>query len=262
MSETMPGGPAVDQRLMTVAVAALHPDPDNPRAELGELDELAASLESVGMLQPIIARRDGQHLVVVAGHRRLAAARLAGWDKVPVLVRPPMRPDDVLAAMLVENGQRRDLDPIEEARALARLMKLHGLRSHGALAVKIGRTQPYVSGRLALLGLSPSQQDELRTRQITITEATATARMNAGKVRPQQKRAHWYGAEHVLASKAKARCRRLEHRTHKLPGSIACPECWESVLRADERTGLAEAAAASGNCSTCGHHDTPAAVSA
>lgn len=238
----------VDQRLMSVPIANVHPDPDNPRVELGDLDELAASLEQVGMLQPIIARRAGERLVVVAGHRRLAAARLAGWDKVPVIVRPPMRSDDVLVAMLVENGHRRDLDPVEEARALARLMKLDGIRTHAELSRRVGRHQTYVSARLALLALSPAEQAELSTGQIKIVEATERARLSAGRVRSRRDPSVlWFGASHDLATRAKARCTRMAHkRGNTLPGGVACPSCWESVIRADERQHLNEHAAAYG----------------
>lgn len=249
--ETMPGH-TLDQRLMSVPIGNLHPDPDNPRVELGDVDELAASLDQVGMLQPIIARRAGEHLVVVAGHRRLAAARIAGWDKVPVIVRPPMRTDDVLVAMLVENGQRRDLDPVEEARALARLMKLEGLTRHAHVATRIGRHQSHVSSRLALLALSPADLEEVRAGQMKLVEATEKARMSSGRVRPQRDPARlWFGASHDLAPKAKARCSRLSHkRGNCLPGGIACPECYESVIRADERQHLNEHQAVHGQFPT------------
>lgn len=244
-----------DQQLLTVAVGRVLPDPNNPRENLGDLTELAASLREVGMLQPIVARRtSGGQLYVVAGHRRLAAAKLAGWETVPVVVRPPMRSDDVLAAMLIENSHRRDLDPIEEARALAQLMVTHGVKTHGELAKRIGRTQGHVSRRLALLSLTPSEQAELRAGQMKIIEAVEKARMESGRVRSKRDPSKfWFGASHDLAKHAKARCLRLNHkRGSTLPGGVACPGCWESVLRADERSGTARHAAATGTCSACG----------
>lgn len=104
--------------LQTVPIGRLRPDPDNPRTAVGDVAELAASLRAVGLLQPIVARLAGGDLIVVAGHRRLAAAKLAGWTSVQVIVRAEMRPDDVLAAMLVENSHRKDLDPIPVSRPI------------------------------------------------------------------------------------------------------------------------------------------------
>lgn len=251
--------------LCEVPVGQLHADPDNIRDRLGgdDLEELAESIAELGLLQPIIAREDHGRWTVVAGHRRLAAVKMLGWQRVEVIIRPPMRPDDVVAAMLVENGQRRDLDPIEEARGLLRLQVQLAAEhpddrapSHATLAKKIGRTQVYVSGRLALLDLDPAVQEELRAGQITLGAAIAKGRRDSGRVKPGavgKKSAQHLSPHHELSSRAEARCRAAGHKAKGAAsvGGVACGKCWESVIRADERRTLQEASARRGACVVC-----------
>lgn len=246
--------PAVDGALQRVPIGQVRPDPDNPRRDVGDVSELAASLAEVGMLQPIVVRRCLGGLVVVAGHRRLAAARAAGWDTVPVIVHAPMRDDEVLAAMLIENGHRRDLDPIEEARGLARLKGQLGC-TETQLARRIGRHQTHVSARLRLLALPLAEQEELRRGDMTLTEAKDRARLASGRIGAQTGRpgVNHFSTAHPLAAAAKARCVRLQHDRGrgKGVGGIACGACWESVLRADERAHLHELSGRRGACALC-----------
>lgn len=229
-----------DQDLEVIHVDDLTPDPDNVRDDLGDLGELANSIRDVGILQPIVARRTGTRLTIVMGHRRHAAARLAGLTHVPVVIRrTDMDPDDVLAAMLVENGQRLNLDPIEEARALAR-MKANEKLSDEAVADRIAKSQPYVSGRLALLNLTPDQQAAVRAGTLTLTRATRLGRDQGGTTTPGaqgKKSAAHLDARHPLADKAAALCEHNGHHknTPGRPGGVACGHCWEAVIRADER---------------------------
>ncbi len=246
-----------DQVLQQVPLDRLKTDPANPRETLGDVTELAASMREVGLLQPIVARRTaGGQLYVVAGHRRLAAARSLGWKSVPVVIRRDMRTDEVLAAMLIENGQRKDLDFIEEARGLARLKGQLGC-SDTELAHRIGRTHTHVSRRLHLLSLPAEEQEALRAGEMSLQEATHRARVASGRL-PGDKP---HGVSHLspahpLATAAKARCLRLKHSRGrgKGVGGIACGECWESVIRADERAHLHERSGATGKCALC---DTP-----
>lgn len=236
------------RELVAVPVSELHADPDNPREGLSGIEELAESIEANGLLQPIIARRRGGRLIVVAGHRRLAAVQLLRWGRVEVVVTRDMAPDHVLQAMLVENGQRAGLDPIEEARALARLKAQTG-ETGVALGRRIGRSQGHVDGRLALLALSPSDQDLVRAGQLPIQQAVDKARIEAGTAGAE--RPSWHlGVSHSLASKARGRCRKVHGRA-RLVGGVACGECWETVIRADERTTLHTHSAATGRCSLC-----------
>ncbi|HXH77294.1 ParB/RepB/Spo0J family partition protein [Nocardioides sp.] len=263
-------------RMVRVRVDDLHPDPDNLREYVavpipasdqnplrrdeaaGDIEQLADSIREVGLLQPIVARRherpDGEKvLVVVAGHRRLAAIKRLRWTDVDVIIRAPMKPDHVIAAMLIENGQRRDLDPIEEARGITKLKAQHDLTDM-EVARKIGRSQTYVSGRLALLNLTPQQQDEIRTGALGLTGATNLGRLQSGKTRHSAKghvTVPYFGPTNDIAPRARARCSRLGH-SKKLNGT-ACGACWESVIRADERAHLQTVNATSDDCVTCGH---------
>lgn len=246
-----------DRRLARVTVADLHPDPANLRGDtviVDDIEQLADSIRENGLLQPIVARTDEQgRLFVVAGHRRLAAVQRLRWTHVDVIIRPPMRPDAVIAAMLIENGQRRDLDPIEEARGIHRLKTVDGL-SDAAVGRKIGRSQSHVSARLALLNLSVEEQEAIRTGEITLTGGTNLGRLKSGKTNKSSKghiSVPFHGPTHELAPKASARCKRLGHR-RKLTGGVACGPCWESVVRSDEREHLQTVNARSSDCVTCG----------
>lgn len=237
VSENAAPAPVAAYQLL--APAALTPDPDNVRDDLGDLSELARSIRDLGILQPIVARRHQGQLVIVMGHRRHAAARLAGLAVVPVIVRDDMDPDDVLAAMIVENGQRLDLDPIEEARALARL-KRADKASDSLLADRISKSQPYVSGRLALLALTPQQQAAVRAGTLSLSRAVKLGRDQGGNTRPnavgKTSAAHltWH---HPLAEKASLTCAANEHHknTPGRVGNVACGSCWEDTIRTDER---------------------------
>lgn len=243
-------------QLLEVDVTKVRTDPENPRDKLTDIDELAASIVEVGMLQPIVVRRTSSgHYYVVAGHRRLAAVKLLKWDKVSVIFHAEMRPDHVLAAMLIENGQRADLDPIEEARGLHRLQaKLEC--SEQDLATRVGRSLAYVNGRLLLLQLSAEEQEAIRQGRLGVTAATQKARFNSGRLRNgavgRVPGGLHLSSGHDLADRARSRCTRLQHPKGKSVGGIACGDCWESVIRADEREHLQELISTLGTCSVCG----------
>jgi len=138
--------------LTVVALASVEPNPEQPRRYFAEdkLAELAASILERGLLQPIVVRRraeGGYHLL--AGERRFRAARLAGLDRLPAVVRDG---GDALEIALIENLQREDLGPLEEAEALAALVDRHGY-SHREIADLLGKSRPYVSNTLALTRL-------------------------------------------------------------------------------------------------------------
>ena len=142
-----------------VSVSALKPNPQQPRREFNEtaLRELADSIRLKGVLQPVLAEpsQDGTY-VIVAGERRVRAARLAGLEKVPVLVRQ-FSPDEKLEIALIENIQREDLNPIEEALAYKKLMELGGL-SQEQMASRVGKDRSTVANTLRLLKLPQEAQ--------------------------------------------------------------------------------------------------------
>ena len=227
-------------RLVDVNLDRLQPDPDNPRTAVGDVTELAASMGGLGLLQPVVARIDGERLIIVAGHRRVAAARWLGWSTIPTIINRTLRPAQALAAMIAENTQRVDLDPIEEAHALAALQKQEHL-SIAALAKRVSKSFPTVAGRLSLLQLPVHDQERIRAGDLTIGAGERKARLASGKpLADGTADIGWHFSHtHPLEPAAHARCTRLDHGAgRRLRRSSACGECWESVIRADERAGL------------------------
>ena len=139
--------------------ARIRPDPNQPRQRFPEeaLAELAASVREKGILQPLVVRRDGEDYILIAGERRLRAAAAAGLERVPVVIKD-VDPDEVLELALVENLQREDLDPLEEAHAFERLMGRPGMTQQ-AVASRLGKSRSAVANTLRLLALpGPIQQ--------------------------------------------------------------------------------------------------------
>ncbi len=152
----------------------LRPGKYQPRTRMdeGSLYELAASIKSQGVMQPILVRPigDGLH-EIIAGERRYRAARLAGLDRVPVLVKAV--PDEAAAVMaLIENIQREDLNPIEEAQGLQRLVDEFGL-THEMAAQAVGRSRSAASNLLRLLKLAEPVQQMLLAGDLDMGHARA-----------------------------------------------------------------------------------------
>jgi ParB family chromosome partitioning protein len=145
--------------LTLVPLSAVVPNPDQPRKHFAEdaLADLAASIKTRGLLQPIVVRRTTDGYRLLAGERRFRAALLVGLDRVPALIREG---DDDLEIALIENLQREDLSPLEEAEALALLIERHGY-SHREVADLLGKSRPYVSNTLALNKLPESVKSDL-----------------------------------------------------------------------------------------------------
>ncbi len=145
--------------LTLVPLSAVVPNPDQPRKHFAEdaLADLAASIKARGLLQPVVVRRTADGYRLLAGERRFRAALLAGLDRVPALIREG---DDDLEIALIENLQREDLSPLEEAEALALLIERHGY-SHREVADLLGKSRPYVSNTLALNKLPQSVKSDL-----------------------------------------------------------------------------------------------------
>ena len=144
-----------------------------------ELTELAASIRSTGILQPVIVRREGDGYGLVAGERRWRAAQKAGLLKVPALVREI--PDDrLLETALIENIQRQDLNPIEEATAYSTLIEKLGL-TQAEVAERVGRDRSSIANFLRLLTLSPKVQAMLEQGSLTMGHARALAALPGHK---------------------------------------------------------------------------------
>jgi len=145
--------------LTLVPIRDVRPNPDQPRKYFDEerLEELATSIRERGLLQPIVVRRVDGGFELIAGERRLRAAQRAGIDRLPALLRDV---DDPLELALIENLQREDLSPLEEAEALAALIERHDY-SHAEVAQLIGKSRPYVSNTLAITRLPEAVKADL-----------------------------------------------------------------------------------------------------
>lgn len=246
--------------LVSIPVDQVHPSPNNPRERLAGIDELADSIKGVGLIQPLVVQPIEGGYQIIAGHRRYAAVRLLGALTVECIVRRPMRPDEELLRMLVENGQRAGLDPIEEARALNRLKLQQGI-TETEVAHRIGRTVTFVTGRIMLLSLPVEEQEEIRLGITSMREARVKARVASGRIRQGAVGRSAPGhltAAHPLAERAKTACVELRHSRGKGVGvgGIACGQCWEAVIRANEREKIHAASAVAGRCLICGtEHD-------
>ena len=175
-------GEFLSTRVQYIPVGRIRPNPQQPRRSFDEegLAELAASIRSCGILQPLTVRRAGEGYELVAGERRLRAARIAGLREVPCLVAQVGEEDSALLA-LMENLQRRDLDCWEEAQAIARLISRYGLSQEEA-ARRLGRAQPTVANKLRLLRLPEDVRALLRENGLTERHARALLRLQDPEV--------------------------------------------------------------------------------
>ena len=163
-----------EDELAQLPVGSLRPGKYQPRTRMDEasLAELADSIRARGVIQPIVVRPvDGGKYEILAGERRWRAARMAGQERVPALIREV--PDEVaLGIGLIENIQREDLNPIEEGSGLKRLIEEFKL-THEEVARAVGRSRAAVTNLLRLLDLAPSVQDMLQDGKIDMGHARA-----------------------------------------------------------------------------------------
>lgn len=170
-------GEFLSSRVRYIPINAVRPNPQQPRRSFDEtaLRELADSISAYGILQPLTVRDRGGVYELVAGERRLRAARIAGLREVPCLIAEVGEEDAALLA-LIENLQRRDLDYMEEAAAIARLIRRYSLSQQQA-AEKLGKSQPTIANKLRLLRLSAPVIDCLRQYGLTERHARTLLRL-------------------------------------------------------------------------------------
>jgi ParB family chromosome partitioning protein len=164
-----PGEPG--ERVLHVALSRVQPCPFQPRKDFSPetLRELADSIKEQGIVQPLIVRERNGHLELIAGERRWRAAQLLGLKEVPVILR---KADDraVLELALIENLQREDLNPIEEAQGYAQLIERFQLTQE-EVATKVGKSRAVVANALRLLKLAPAIQDHIRQGELSVGHA-------------------------------------------------------------------------------------------
>lgn len=154
-------------------ISAIQPNPYQPRTEWNDeqLADLAASIKSSGVIQPIIVRSNGIDYELIAGERRLRASSLAGLTEIPAIVRKATE-EQMLEIALVENIQRTDLNPIEKAKAYGRFIESFSL-THAEAAEKLGQSRSVISNHLRLLDLPQEIQQMLLSGQLTMGHARA-----------------------------------------------------------------------------------------
>jgi ParB family chromosome partitioning protein len=234
-------------RTTMLHISVLKPHPANIREAVGDITETAASMISHGILQPLTVVPDpanSRSYLVIAGNRRLAAAKRARVDQIPVIIRrDALTIAQVTEIMLIENLHREDLGPIEKAEAMGRLRKAG--YTNKQIAVAVGITDATVSTYLALLELSKDSQDRVARGLLPVGDAVSAVR----KVRARERergggKAHgaaltWepdhFTGQHPLARAAARLCDAREHNLRRRIGKVACGQCWETAIRQDER---------------------------
>ncbi len=159
------------ERVQMIALEQIVPSPWQPRTEFRDehLQELADSIKEKGIMQPLIVRRVGEKLEIIAGERRWRAAQRAGLKEAPVILRQASD-QDVLELALIENLQREDLNPIEEARAFSRLAKDFAIKQED-IAQKVGKSRAAIANSMRLLDLHPQVQTWVVQERLSVGHA-------------------------------------------------------------------------------------------
>ena len=175
---------AAREGVLTVGVDLLSPSREQPRRAMheGKLDELARSIKANGVIQPILVRRTGETYRIIAGERRWRAAERAGLHEVPVVVRnvPEGADQNLLELALIENVQREDLNPLEEARGYQRLVSEFGL-SHDQIAAAVGKDRSSIANFVRLLKLPEEVLNDLASGELTMGHARALLALPDGQ---------------------------------------------------------------------------------
>ena len=206
----------------TVPLAAIHPNPFQPRQHFADagIDELARSISEKGILQPLLVRPMNGGYELIAGERRFRAAQRIGLETVPVTVREASD-GEVLEIALIENIQRENLNPIEEAYAYRRLIEEFEL-TQDEIAQRVGKDRSTVANTLRLLQLPPEVQQEIERGALSAGHARALVGLNSDVARIEL-------AREVLA-------RRLTVReTEKLAKRTARPTVDDDLQTAEQR---------------------------
>lgn len=162
-------------KVIQVEVNKIEPNPYQPRKEFDDIEALAQSIKQNGILQPLTVRRLEEGFQLVAGERRLRAAKLLGMEVVPCIpITITERNSAVMA--LIENIQRRDLSFFDEAEAIAKLIDFYGMTQEDA-AIKLGKSQPSIANKLRLLKLDKSVRDKVSEYGLTERHARTLLRL-------------------------------------------------------------------------------------
>lgn len=165
---------ALSDRLTTLAIADIRPGRYQPRVQMDDeaLEDLAQSIREQGVIQPVIVRESGlDKYEIIAGERRWRASQLAGLTQIPAVIKT-ISDETALAMGLIENIQRQNLNPIEEAEGLKRLVDEFGM-THETVAKSVGRSRSSISNSLRLLSLPAEVKDLIFAKQLEMGHARA-----------------------------------------------------------------------------------------
>ena len=173
-SRMIPAPAAPNRGMLEIDLALIVPHKNNPRKMFDQdaLQELAESIRTHGILQPLVVRKDGPAYEIIAGERRYRAAQLAGLARVPVVIREEADERQLAELRLIENIQRADLNPIEVAEAYRTLLEEHGLTQED-LARRLGKDRSSVSNSIRLLTLPQSVRRLVADGRLSMGHARA-----------------------------------------------------------------------------------------
>ena len=165
------------EEITNIKIEEIRSNPYQPRKtfEEGALSELAESIKEHGVIQPVILKKSIKGYELVAGERRVRASKLAGFDTVPAIIRE-FNDQEMMEIALLENLQREDLNPIEEALALKRILDTRGI-SQQQLAEKLGKTRTYVTNIIGILNLPDSVKQLVIDGKIPLTHARTLSKI-------------------------------------------------------------------------------------
>jgi ParB family chromosome partitioning protein len=181
--DDLPGVPATDGSTVAVlSLAQIQANPFQPRKDFNpsELEELAASIREKGVFQPILVRRQGANFQIIAGERRFRASQLAGKETIPALVRDQVSDREMREIALLENIQRVQLNPIEEALAFQELIDSCGY-THDQLSHQLGKSRPAITNSLRLLRLVDGIQQQVASGVLSAGHARVLAALDPSR---------------------------------------------------------------------------------
>lgn len=185
-SRNIDAAPPVADGLMQLALASIAPNPYQPRKTFNEasIDELARSVREHGIVQPLVVTRTGDRYELIAGERRFRAAKKAGLLTVPVIVKELAQQGDALQIALIENIQREDLNPMEEAAAYHQLHQEFGLTQE-EISRRVGKERSTVANFLRLLKLPEAVKKLLASGHLSMGHARALLALDSAKKQQQ-----------------------------------------------------------------------------
>lgn len=176
-------GPSGEERdqILLLDIERIYPNKSQPRKVFNKesLEQLRASIKSQGLLQPILVQKEGEGFQIIAGERRWRAACMAGLHKIPVIVRNPNPSQQSLWA-LIENIQREELNPMEEAKAFRKIIEEKGF-SQNLLAQTLGRSRSSLANTLRLLQLDEEVQKLVESRKLSFAQARELLRFKSAE---------------------------------------------------------------------------------